>query len=272
MDRERRRRQRNRENDTFHFIYKEVRGDCAIIARVASVQNTDPDAQAGVMIRGSLEWNAPIRAWIAITPSQKFESDMRGWINMRGGANWQHPARDVGQTSYWVKIERVGKVISSYTSPDGVSWAAAVVGEYAKAGEPAYIGLAVCSQVPGTLNTSTFTDVRMTGGDGKEPPKVPAPPLALLGSPGNGQVPLRWSESFGATTYNIKRTTTSGGPYATIAAVKGTSYVDAGVTNNNSYFYVVSAVNPAGEGGNSQEDNVRPRPPLTDIPVPEKGK
>jgi len=245
-------------DDSFHFVYKPVRGDCAIIAKVASVDNTQPHARAAVMIRDSLSPNAANRAWIGITPGQKFESYMHGWTAIRGGANWEKPSRDIGQRTYWVKIERLGKVITTFTSPDGVSWAVAGVGEYGKMGENAYIGLAVSSEAPGTLSNATFTDVRMTGGDGKERPKVPAAPLGILGSPGNKMVPLRWLESFGATSYNLKRGNAAGGPYMTIASVKGTSYIDAAVTNDSSYFYVVSAVNSAGESENSKEEPVTP--------------
>ena len=249
----------SRDDDSFHFSGGNVNGDCAILAKVVSVQNTHPDAAAGVMIRDSLEANAPNRAWIGITPGKRYASDMRGWTGMRGGSNWQHPSREIPDGPYWVKIERQGKVISTFTSPDGVSWAVAGVGDYGNIGETAYIGLAVCSRVPGTLNTATFTDVRMTGGDGKEPPKTPAAPLAILGSPGDKKVPLRWLESFGAVSYNVKRATKSGGPYNTVANVKNTSYVDVGVTDDVCYYYVVSAVNSAGKSENSAEDEVTPR-------------
>ncbi|MBA3569685.1 MAG: fibronectin type III domain-containing protein, partial [Pyrinomonadaceae bacterium] len=62
------------------------------------------------------------------------------------------------------------------------------------------------------------------------------------------QVSLSWASSAGATSYNIKRATTSGGPYATIATgITATSYTDTGLTNGTTYFYVVSAVNANGE-------------------------
>ncbi|HEX5398524.1 MAG TPA: hypothetical protein VFY06_05685, partial [Verrucomicrobiae bacterium] len=40
--------------DAFHYAYLPVTNDCTIIARVTSVENTDPWAKAGVMIRQSL--------------------------------------------------------------------------------------------------------------------------------------------------------------------------------------------------------------------------
>jgi fibronectin type 3 domain-containing protein len=101
----------------------------------------------------------------------------------------------------------------------------------------------------------------MTGGGGGEPVKKPAAPFAIYGGPGDGQVPLRWLESFGATSYNVKRSQAKGGPYQTIAAVKGTSLVDKPVNNGETYYYVVSAMNFAGESPNSLEDTVTPQSP-----------
>jgi cellulose 1,4-beta-cellobiosidase len=52
---------------------------------------------------------------------------------------------------------------------------------------------------------------------------------------------------------------TSGGPYTTIASgVAATSYQDGGLTNGVTYFYVVSAVNSAGESPNSAERSATP--------------
>jgi cellulose 1,4-beta-cellobiosidase len=91
--------------------------------------------------------------------------------------------------------------------------------------------------------------------------KKPAVPFAIYGGPGDGQVPLRWLESFGATSYSIKRSNTKGGPYQTIATVSGTSFVDTAVKRRETYYYVVSTVNSAGESPNSLEDSVTPQSP-----------
>ncbi|MCX6904346.1 MAG: PA14 domain-containing protein, partial [Verrucomicrobia bacterium] len=84
-------------------------------------------------------------------------------------------------------------------------------------------------------------------------PPIPAPPGGLTATPGNAQVALSWSASSGATNYNVKRATVSGGPYTTIASRTTTSYTDATVANGTTYYYVVSASNGGGESANSAQ-------------------
>lgn len=251
--------------DSFHFVSKPVTGDCAIIARVDSVQNTAAGAKAGIMIRetGSAD---SMKAWVAIKPDQTAEFFMNGWTQVRGGSNWEKGARNLPQMPYWLKIERLGNTISLFTSIDGTSWATIGVGEFANWGSSAQIGLAVCSMTNGTLNTSTFSNVRITGADGGEAAKVPLAPWGVCASPGNKQVPLRWLESFGATSYKVKRATVSGGPYTTVGTTANSSYVDNTVANGTTYYYVITAVTSAGEGGSSPEDTVTPLAPRINVP------
>ena len=101
-------------------------------------------------------------------------------------------------------------------------------------------------------------------------PQLPPPPAAptnLQASPGNAQVNLTWTASIGATSYNVKRSTTSGGGYTTVATgVGGTSFNNSGVSNGTTYFYVVTAVNGSGESGNSNEASTTPQLPPPPAP------
>jgi len=114
------------------------------------------------------------------------------------------------------------------------------------------------------------------GGEGKNSSEVSATPL-LSPVPTNlsvtttnfGLISLAWSPSAGATSYNVKRSTSSGGPYTTIGSPTVTSYNDTTVINGTTYYYVVSAVNPGGESANSLE--VSATPPLPQVPDPQIG-
>ncbi|RUS47809.1 glycoside hydrolase family 48 protein [Cohnella sp. AR92] len=104
---------------------------------------------------------------------------------------------------------------------------------------------------------------RLLGG-GAVTPTVPAAPAGLAATAGNAQATLTWSASSGAASYNVKRATTSGGPYATVATgVNATSYADTGLTNGTTYYYVVSAVNAAGQSANSAQASATPTAPVT---------
>jgi hypothetical protein len=104
------------------------------------------------------------------------------------------------------------------------------------------------------------------GGGGSS--TVPSVPVGLMATAGNAQVSLSWTASNGATLYYVKRSATSGGPYAQISAPSATSYTDTGLTNGTSYFYVVSAYNSVGQSANSSEVSATPMAPSTPPAVP----
>ena len=91
------------------------------------------------------------------------------------------------------------------------------------------------------------------------PTDPPPAPTGLSGFGTNATALLIWTSiPLTPTTYNVKRSRTSGGPYATIATgitegVRATTYADPAVTNGGTYYYVISAVNTAGEGPNSAQ-------------------
>jgi len=65
---------------------------------------------------------------------------------------------------------------------------------------------------------------------------------------------LTWNAAPGANSYNVKRSTKSGGPYTTIATnITSTNYTDTGVATGTKYYYVVSAVSNGVETLNSAE-------------------
>jgi hypothetical protein len=92
-----------------------------------------------------------------------------------------------------------------------------------------------------------------------DPEASVATPTNLAATAGDSKVTLSWTVVSGATSYNVKRSTTAGGTYTTIASnVTGTSYVDTSLTNGTTYYYVVTAVNADLESDNSNKASATP--------------
>ena len=72
---------------------------------------------------------------------------------------------------------------------------------------------------------------------------------------GVAEIDLSWNPCPGATSYNILRSTTSGGPYTTLTVSTGTAYQDFGLISMQEYYYVVQAVSSAGLPVESNEAN-----------------
>jgi hypothetical protein len=90
------------------------------------------------------------------------------------------------------------------------------------------------------------------------PPSAPAGLAAT--SVSATQIALSWTASPGAVDYNVKRSTTPGGPYANIATgVTATSYDDTGLSTGTPYYYVVTAAGIDGESENSTEASATPQ-------------
>jgi hypothetical protein len=128
----------------------------------------------------------------------------------------------------------------------------------------------------GTINYYVVSALN-TGGEGQNSAEASATPLfsptpinLTVTATNYGLVSLAWSMSAGATSYNVKRSPSHGGPYATIGSAASTSYNDTSVANGTTYYYVVSAVNAGGENPvNSAE--VSATPPLPPVPDPQIG-
>src|SRR5262249_23280173 len=81
----------------------------------------------------------------------------------------------------------------------------------------------------------------------------PAAPSGLTASGAKRKIVLGWQESSGAKSYRVKRSTTSAGPYGTITELTQASYTDTNVQRGVTYYYVVTAVNEAGESASSNQ-------------------
>ena len=82
----------------------------------------------------------------------------------------------------------------------------------------------------------------------------PSAPYNLTASPAEDRIHLSWDYASGATGYTVKRSKGKLEPYSTLAmSIPDLSYTDTDVTPGQTWCYVVSAQNSAGESGDSND-------------------
>jgi regulation of enolase protein 1 (concanavalin A-like superfamily) len=176
-------------SDQFQFVYQAMAGDVDIRIRVADLQDVNPGAKAGLMIRGSLTANGK-HAFMLVSAEQGLAFQ---WRSQAGKKSAQISGAAVGAPA-WVRLVRKGNMFSAYSSPTGAVWTR--VGNTAVSmSKTAYVGLAVTSHDPNQTATGSFAS--MSFGSSSSP-SVPAPWAA--GDVGSPALPGSASESGGTFT------------------------------------------------------------------------
>jgi fibronectin type 3 domain-containing protein len=149
-------------------------------------------------------------------------------------------------------------------------------GPYTKISSPSATNFTDTNLANGTTYFYVVSAVNATGESANSaqasatpvaPTQPPAAPTGLIATGGNAQVSLSWAASSGATSYHLKRSTTTGGPYTQVSAPTTTSFTDTGLTNGTTYFYVVSALNTVGESANSAQVSATPANTPVDVTI-----
>ena len=104
---------------------------------------------------------------------------------------------------------------------------------------------------------------------------APATPTGLSAVGGSGQMTLSWNSVGNATSYNLYFSTTSGVTTASGTKIASTSspYVQTGLSAGTGYFYIVTAVNSAGESAASAQASASTAaaPPAPTVPAAPSG-
>ncbi|MGF9696132.1 pectinesterase family protein [Paenibacillus sp. MABNR03] len=251
-------------SDRFHYAYQTLEGNGEIVARVDHVTATDDGAEAGVMIRESLDDSSPFVALMTsyVKGGQKTLGLTRETEG--GDVSIQEPEAFI-TLPYWVKMVRLGDQITSLVSKDGTNWTVMNAVDFPMS-STVYLGLAADASKPDDevdkLNTSVFSDatVRQLDAD------FPLAPANLLAESGPKSVVLSWDEVDNALSYSVFRADIPGGPYTEL--VKGittSSYTDPDLTVGKTYYYVVKAENDKGISFFSAEAHAVPEGELETI-------
>ncbi len=152
--------------DQFHFAYRPLTGNGEIVARVASLQNGNAWAKAGVMIRETLTASSR-HAFAAVTP----ESGLAFVRRVTTGGASAITYRGTATAPYWVRLVRSGSTFSAYQSATGTGWTL-IGSQTISMAATVYVGLAVSSQNVSALATATFTGAAVTAATSNAAPSV----------------------------------------------------------------------------------------------------
>jgi hypothetical protein len=152
--------------DAFHYAFKTLNGAGSMQAQVLSVQETDPWAKAGVMIRETLDAGSKFAA-VYITPGNgcRFQARMTADADATSDSDVVSTAQTAITAPYWVKLERdaAGNFRGSYSS-DGTTWQAMTWNpQNVPMGTDVYIGLAVTAHNANAVCEAKFSNVGTTG-------------------------------------------------------------------------------------------------------------
>ncbi len=142
--------------DEFYFVRQTLNGDGTIIARVATLQNTDPWSKAGVMMRETTNPDAK-HCMIVVSSANGVAFQRR--VATAGVTT--HTAGPVVAAPYWVKLVRAGNIFTASASSNGSSWTT-VGSETNVMASSIQVGLAVTSHLDGSLCTATIDNVSIT--------------------------------------------------------------------------------------------------------------
>ena len=157
--------------DQFHYAFKTLTGVGSIVAKVLSVDNTDPWAKAGVMIRDTLNPGSKFAA-VYITPGQgcRFQARTDTDIAATSDTSVVTAEQTAIVAPYWIKLERdFAGNFRGYYSSDGTTWRQMSWNpQNIPMSSNVYIGLAVTSHSEGATCQAQFSNVTITGTVGNQ--------------------------------------------------------------------------------------------------------
>ena len=141
-------------SDEFQFVYQPMSGDGEIVARVTGIENITANSKGGIMIRESLDADAPNVAMV-LTGGSQFQFQVRASTaattsNFSGNQTAPH----------WLKLVRSGNTFTAYRSSDGVTWTLYPASPVTvPMSDDVYVGLVMSSNDNAVVGTATIDNV-----------------------------------------------------------------------------------------------------------------
>ena len=138
------------EDDLF-FVHKELCGVGVVTAKILGINEEDPNAYAGLMMRDNTSDNSKHIA-IGFHSTEGYLLQTR---LLQSYPTYQHPDRPLGYP-YWIRIERTEDTFKAYNSLDGENWEMTHDVNLLKMGACIEVGLFATSSLDEVYNESQF--------------------------------------------------------------------------------------------------------------------
>jgi hypothetical protein len=146
--------------DGFHFVRQTLSGDGQVIARLLTLGDSDPLAEAGVMMRDGLFAEGAKHVFVAVDRNsqanfcRRLQPNAYSFVNSLPNGTNAAPA--------WLRLMRMGDTFVGHYSTNGGNWELLWFTTITMSSQ-VQVGLAVTAHYYGALNTATFDNVNVSG-------------------------------------------------------------------------------------------------------------
>ncbi|WP_017812375.1 Ig-like domain-containing protein [Paenibacillus shenyangensis] len=229
--------------DDFSLTYQKLTGDFEMISRIDRQSRIDNNAQAGMMIRSSLDADAQM---VALTQSTvKYGQAGRFIHRLNPGAKAVDKQTEDFLAPGYMKLVRTGDTVYAFLSQYGKEWIQAGSVTLPDMPDTIYAGFAAdAAAIDNEIhnyNTAQFSDISIRNLE-----HMPSVPDNVYGTAVNKGIQIRWTPVAEADTYTVERANVETGRYTIVAdKVQPTEYTDNTAATGQLYYYRVTAVNAA---------------------------
>jgi outer membrane protein assembly factor BamB len=156
--------------DQFRFVWQQMAGNSTISAHILAQTNTNSQAKAGIMLRSSIDANAPYYAAF-VTPGAGLIVQYR---SVPGLDTHIFATDNKISAPIYLQVARWNNIFTTYTSTDGVNWTPVAGSSIAiEMNNSLLLGLVTTSHKATALNTATFAAIKTVNSASPAPTACP---------------------------------------------------------------------------------------------------